>query len=1623
MVDSNSSKKTLALSLDDCLAEIRNRSKSERDKGVAFERLARKAMMTHPGEFGSLRFERIIPWTEWEGADGQPDTGIDLVGYQRDGGLAAIQCKFYGAGSKVKKEHIDGFIARSNTKHFTARILINTGDAFTPAAAKLMSEVTPHVELILLEDMRLWPVADWAGCLDEEGSLVWDHKAYTPYSHQQEAIDRVLEGFEKTNRGKMIMPCGTGKSVTAMWIAEQLAGLGGSVLYLVPSIALMGQSMREWARNRGMSHRYVGVCSDSRAGKIAEDQSLAELTMPVTTDVQRITEQLIPDKGSLSVVFCTYQSLPQIVEAQKLLGEGQFDLVVCDEAHRTTGVDKNTDSGFLLVHDAAQLRASKRLYMTATPKVYTDRVKEQASSQDFGVYTMDDEEQYGPEFYRLSFGEAIEQDLLSDYQVIAIAVDNAVTFQRDKTAFGNTGLDVNDAIQFAGVLDALADPETEGIDRLVKRATGTINIHCRAKRAIAFNNTIKQSQQVAEYLPRVADRLFSQADPQFREDNLIDLEVRHIDGKSDALTRSQSIQWLREGVTSDTGCLMLTNARCLTEGVDVPALDAVVFCSPRKSQIDVVQAVGRVMRKAEGKDVGYVIVPVQVQPGQSAVDALDTSAFNEVWSVLRALRSHDERLDVIVNSADLGGTSKLPVKVLDVTSKARKQSEDGVVDGDLHTPIQSILFELHNKVASILVDKVGDKQYWKKWGRRTAQIAGSVESEIRNLRGKNGLKSVWQSFAADIRSQIGVSSAGAEASPTDAELEQMLAQHAITQPVFEALFTDSQFTQKNPMCLALTGVLEHFETHGLNVAEHCVPLEGFYKSFSERLEGADTSEARLGVLLEVYESFFDAAMPDVADKLGIVYTPVELVDFVLRSADAVARHEFGKGLTDEGVHILDPFTGTGTFINRLITGTRSTGEPLIEDKDLFRKFVGSGDDTPPELHANELVLLAYYLAAIKTEEGYTSRFPNTGYQAFQGLVWCDTFLNRQNVGNQQSMKGMRRNSRRAERQNDQDITVIVGNPPWSAGQKSSGDDNPNNQYPDIAERVRETYGKRHKEVAGKSSGGKSAGNLYVQAIRWASDRLPENKPGLISFIHPSSLTTGVSLAGVRACLRDEFTDIYVVNLRGDAMKSGEERRREGDNVFSGGSRSGVQITLLVRNMDKPLTEPAVLRYAEVPEYSSLETKFEWLRGLGDVLSDKFETVPVDDAHDWVNLTDGSFKELLPVCSTDQTDVRVACCRNASGVKTNCDAYVYSFSKTVLATKMRALIDEYSDTLEIWEAEGCDPADLKLLTANNNLGVIKWTDTLKASLRKKEVIEFDETRIREVLYRPFTKLWLYEDHRILSSVKTVAAMFPRAERSRAQQSAGSSLSQLKTTETPSASWQSVHSQTSISSDQTKVEQEQSPDGSNTDDKPVKSDSVRGAGNSDPARSAHSVPSMQSDTTNLTEAGGGMSSQRQTDGRCSQFSQPQQSPTYALQGPVSQHDTFLAGNSDIRDSEYDVSSVSNEHADRFSDDRGIAADKGDTANRSLTTHTHTHTHTTGNPHQPHPTTPLRDHRQQHALRPVRYRKANQMHPTTQAIAITGPPTTGEMGILSVTQIVDLHLMGTLPPCRIILKQKRS
>ncbi|WP_419838680.1 type ISP restriction/modification enzyme [Candidatus Poriferisodalis sp.] len=1427
--------------------QIRERALNSTEKGRMFEQVMRGAFEANP-EFD---FQHVWLWNEWPERTElgyTVDIGVDLVAQRRHGGRVGVQCKFY-KDAKVATKGINDFLALALNDDFDGSILVSTGQIPKHAATKLIKGGTKLIDLAELES---WPV-DWLAGLEDPDAVEWASEPKRPFPHQQEALIEISKGFQEHRRGTVVMPCGTGKSLVAMWAAEEHAGRGGSVLYAVPSIALMGQTMREWARNRSIAHSYFGVCSDPSTGRLprgAADE-LAAVQIPVSTDRADIARRLAeaPRPDEMRVVLTTYHSLPVVADAiehanQAIRSGGHgfepFDLFVLDEAHRTTGIEDaeaKTDrvSGFRLAHDDRRLPALRRLYMTATPRVFTPRLKAKAAKmseeagRDLDSYSMDDDAVYGPRFFKMAFSDAIDQGLLTDYRVLVVGkragsnelsdayVEVLRTEDARRKSSARGGLVAEGyATKLLGVLDALAAPKTVRSDP--QRMSGQIAPQTGAplRSAILFASTVAKSKLVGEaggfaellgndhsLLSAISDDLRAKSRAEGEAQPILRIETDHMDGKTRADVRARQLSWLRaastaQGPLEDSGsdgesrrqvqgdggdqqgatCRVLANAKVLSEGVDVPALDAVVFMDPRKSTIDITQAVGRAIRRADGKELGYIVIPVVVPEGSemTSEEVLAGSDFSTVWEVVRALRSHDDRVDHWLN----GVSTKPPIDVIapdDGDSDAEDADDADPAVEQLALDLQ-IKQRLEREVFSKMVDLCGDRQMWPTWGKNAAKVCDQVRDRLSGeLLAPMEAQQEFETFLTAIRE-----TAGERITYHDAL--EMVAQHVVTIPIFDALFADSGFAKENPMSKAMDRLLAALAQHsghidaddaadlaGFDLAEQVfgaelTPLTRAYRTMRSMLSDDITPAQKVDLMRQIYDGFFAHAMEDVTKRLGIVYTPVEIVDFMVRATDAICRKHFGKGLTAEGVHILDPFVGTGTFIHQILTIKGADDRPIIRREDLARKY-------RHELHATELVLLAYYVAALKIEAGMESRdgFDDGQFQQFENIVYGDTFLQNDALSNGR-LEGTEDNTLIAQMQNQLPIRVIISNPPWSAGQKRANDDNPNIGYPEIEQRVRDTYGKRHREVTGQGSG-KSGGNLYVEAIRWASDRVGDpvpttprrcpEVPGVVAFVHPNSLATGISLAGMRAALRDEFSDIYVVNLRGDAYKQGEEFKREGDKLFGGGSRNGVQITFLVSDPDAPRPDgPAALHYAEVPEYQHRTAKFAWLESIApgtDTFWDSFEKVPIGASHDWVNLTDNAFGELpISLCALtrDRRD-DVAVSQHALGLTTNCDTYVYSFSRDDLAERMRAFVAAYERARRAIHERN---VPLDVATADEEVEDIKWHARLRQAVKANIQIEFDEDRIRPVLYRPFQQLWLYEDDRILSSVKTIAAMFPR-----------------------------------------------------------------------------------------------------------------------------------------------------------------------------------------------------------------------------------------------------------------------
>ena len=1301
---------------------IREESATPYRVGNEFERLIKRYLRVDP--IYSRRFNNVWLWREW--AAGRTDfdatdIGIDLVAEESSGEYCAIQCKCYDTDRRVSKPDVDSFIAASASHDFTKRILVHTGGELGRNVLRTIEPLGSDFQVISYGHLASRPI-NWPDLRQEQPEqLDYRSRPFELRPHQREALDDVVNGFQDSDRGKLIMACGTGKTFAALRIAERIAGEGGRVLYLVPSIGLFSQAMREWAEQQGVRHRYIGICSDESAGKNTEDVPIQELEIPVTTDPSQISQALQDtDDEAMTVVFCTYHSLALVNQAQEA-GAPAFDIILCDEAHRTTGIDapEDTTSPFVLVHDSERIRAEKRLYMTATPRLYTEGVKAKAARHDIEVFSMDDPSVYGHEFHNLPFSRAVEQNLLSDYKVVILTMyePEADATLQGYVGAGGSEINITDATKIIGCWRALQNPEgNPSADNTIKPLT----------RAIAFNNTIRNSKRLVDHWNGVVESAMSQMPEEQRPVNYV-CETQHVDGQHNAFDRKNKIEWLKED--SAGSCHILSNARCLSEGIDVPALDAVMFMTPRNSHVDIVQAVGRVMRRAEDKDYGYIILPVAIPPGTDPTDALNNNErFAAVWSVLRALRSHDDRFNAEINKIDLNN-SRTDRVIFGPGGNGDDEPQMSIPFEPVEIPPQDIFAKI--------VEKCGDRKYWESWAKDVADIFQRVVVRVSNLLDNpdnETLREWFENFHSELKNTI-------NDAITQEDAIEMVAQHMLTRPVFEALFEDYNFASGNPVAKALDDLRQDLGEFGLD--DETRDLEGFYESVRMRAQGIDNSEGRQKVLLELYEKFFATALRKDAERLGIVYTPVEVVDFIVYSADEVLQQEFGRRLTDEGVHLIDPFAGAGVFLSRLLQSG------LIKDRDLERKY-------RDELHANEIVLLAYYIAAINIEEAYRGRCgEDSDYESFGGMVLTDTF-NLNKKGEDATLfpkEWMPVNNARAERQQKLPIQVIVGNPPWSAGQKSAADDNPNVDYPHLENRVRYTYAAR------STTRTRHHYDTYKMAIRWASDRL--GKQGIIALVTNGSWIDGNSDSGIRACLAEEFSSMYVLHMRGNQRTQGEASRREGGKVFGSGSRAPVAISVLVKN---PANRDDGCRifYKDIGDYLSREEKLTILREAKSIVGfSDWHKIKPDVHHDWIRQRSSVYSNFYTMGKEKAGSKEEAIFTKYSlGIATNRDAYIYNFSRIECEENARKMTEDYLKALTDLRNNPTLSVDEATRRHSTN---IRWSEvlsaTLKTNLRRRRSPQFDESKIRTSGYRPFVAMNCYAEYTFINSKYLMDRIFP------------------------------------------------------------------------------------------------------------------------------------------------------------------------------------------------------------------------------------------------------------------------
>lgn len=1351
------------------LNTYRQAAQSEREKGTYFEDL----ICTYLRNEASYRDLYSDVWTYAQWADleqlDKRDTGIDLVAKtQGTGEFHAIQCKFMAQDYRVQKADIDSFFTASGKKPFTHRLIITTTNNWSEHAEDALQNQQPPVTKIDLTDLENSQI-DWSQYQPRQAAVLRPKKALR--EHQQLALNATAEGLQNADRGKLIMACGTGKTFTSLKIAETLFGPGKRILFLVPSLSLLSQSLTEWTQESQTPLHSFAVCSDSDVGKKrkADDDIVQtfthELRYPATTEPRRLAQEMEKrhDAHHMSVVFSTYHSIDTISRAQHEFGLANFDLIVCDEAHRTTGAafEDEEESHFIRVHDAAYIRASKRIYMTATPRIYADIAKANAEKDNVALCSMDDATLFGEELYCITFSEAVRRELLVDYKVIVLAVDQAHVSQRLQRllADDNNQLKVDDAAKIVGCWKALNKLDTR--DDLVDDREPM-------RRAVAFCQVIEvpvnakthkvASKNIADMFQAVVEAYQEQE----ATEGLLQCEAAHVDGSMNASQKEAKLNWLKEETPENT-CRVLSNVRCLSEGVDVPALDAVLFLTPRNSQVDVVQSVGRVMRKAEGKKRGYVILPVVIPFGIEPHEALnDNKTYKVVWQVLQALRSHDDRFDAMINKLDLIGSDRSKMEVIAITDKYNKNRAETRQDKPTakgqfafgqpdesnqvrqnraensfgeQTALEFDIGEIERAIYAKVVQKCGNRSHWEDWANDIAKIARTHIARITTIieTPENTEEiAAFSAFAAEIRDDL-------NNKVSDSDIVEMLAQHLITKPVFDALFEGYSFAQNNPMSRALQGVLDTLQKH--NLGKEADTLQRFYESVKERASGINNAAAKQKIIVELYDKFFKNAFPRMAEKLGIVYTPLEVVDFIIHSVNVILQTEFKTDLGNKGVHIIDPFTGTGTFITRLLQSG------LISKENLAYKY-------KHEIHANEIVLLAYYIAAINIESVYHG-LAGGDYLPFDGICLTDTFQMYEKDDLVSAL--LVDNSARRKRQKELDIRVIIGNPPYSAGQNSANDNNANVPYPKLDESIRSSY------AALSTATNKNAlYDSYIRAIRWASDRLGES--GVIGFITNAGFVDANTADGLRKCLAKEFCSIYVFHLRGNQRTSGELSRREGGKIFRSGSRAPIAITIMVKNLERK--DRSQIRFYDIGDYLTTDEKLQKIAEIGSIAGITAENnwldIEPDEHGDWLRKRDNSFSDFISLGSKNSNSKSIF--KNYSmGIKTNRDAWVYQFSLSTLKNNMHATIDFFNKESCRYQTYTDKGSKEKSIPVENfidqNPKLISWSRALRSDIAKFKNHSYKESAITVGLYRPFTKQHLYFDRSFINDIAQTQKFFP------------------------------------------------------------------------------------------------------------------------------------------------------------------------------------------------------------------------------------------------------------------------
>ncbi|EJC14440.1 eco57I restriction-modification methylase family protein [Helicobacter pylori Hp P-25] len=1171
-----------------------------RHKGSLFEKISKQFLQEHDS---ANEYESIDLWYDWKLRGKERDKGIDIVITTSNKEYIAVQCKFHQ--NSISYNDISPFLTQLLSGvggvKFKKGIIISTSN-LTSEALKAIEQIRStgmgiDIDEITEEDF-IYSRIDWEKfdpTKTEDEIPLCDKKR--PRPHQTEAIEKTKKYFSdpKNARGKLIMACGTGKTYTSLKIMEALDPK--ITLFLAPSIALLSQTFREYAQEKSEPFYASIVCSDDKTGQSKKNKSknednddikFSELPIKPSTALKDIlsTYERAQKENKRFIIFSTYQSALRIKEAQEA-GLNEIDLIICDEAHRTVGAmystnERDDKNAFTLCHSDENIKAKKRLYMTATPKVYSESSKAKAKEKDNVIYSMDDAQTFGEEIYTLNFERAIALDLLTDYKVIILAVrsenlsgvTNSVNKKISQLEAKGTKLDkklINNEFvcKIVGTHKGLAkqdvialDDENQEDNDLKNKADTFVS-----QRAISFCKSIQTSKNIKDSFETIMECY----DEELKKKSFKNLKISidHVDGTMNCKERLDKLEELNK--FEPNTCKVLSNARCLSEGVDVPTLDSVIFFDGRSAMVDIIQAVGRVMRKAKNKKRGYIILPIALRESEikNLDEAVKNTNFQNIWKVLKALRSHDSSL---VDEA----TFKEKIKIFGSDDASNPDDEEELqkdkTEQSPNDPKQAqktlfdaiLLQDLANAVYNVMPTKLGDRNYWENFAKKTGNIAKTLNNRLKELFGKN--PEIFDNFLTSLRGNI-------HQSIKEEEALDMIISHVITKPIFDAIFGDNI---QNPIAKALDKMVLKLSDLGLE--GETKDLKNLYESVKTEAIRAKSQKSQQELIKNLYNTFFKEAFRKQSEKLGIVYTPIEVVDFILRATNGILKKHFNTDFNDQNITIFDPFTGTGSFIARLL----SKENDFISDEALKEKFQKG-------LFAFDIVLLSYYIALINITQAAQNR--DSSLKNFKNIALTDSLDYLEEKSDKGVIPGfeylfadLKENKEIKNTVTEQNIRVIIGNPPYSSGAKSENDNNQNLSHPKLEKKVYETYGKNST-----AQNKQATRDTLIHSIRMASDLLKDK--GVLGFVVNGSFIDSKSADGFRKCVAQDFSHLYALNLRGNQRTSGEVSRKEGGKIFDSGSRATVAIIFFVKDES---VQNSAIHYYEVDDYLKREAKLNLL---------------------------------------------------------------------------------------------------------------------------------------------------------------------------------------------------------------------------------------------------------------------------------------------------------------------------------------------------------------------------------------------------------------------------------------------